>query len=478
MSFDNAIIFVKIHNLVHDLALSVAGKDVLHIKYDTRNIFEGTRHLLFSAVRLEGKEFPRFLLKLNKLRTFSFHFKVGPISKTCLDTLIKNFSCLRSLELGGSEFEELPSSIGTLKHLRFLNLKINRNIKALPITICNLVNLQTLCLSGCVMLQDLPRDFGNMLSLRTLYLTSKMTCFPKKGHAEGLRSLQCLWIENCDHLESLLGGMKNLTALRRLYIYECPSLTSFPAESLRYLTSLETLWILKCEKLNFLEEEDTMMELPRGLLSLVLQGIPKVKELPHGFENAAATIKYIRIDDCSLEILPEWLQKCASLSKLELINCMLLESLLLGMHQLTALRKLRIENCSRNLSRKCERGTGEYWPWISHIPEIHLKWHKSKKYLSFFIYNQCLQQSDPSNATQGMKKVYSVLCNRVASLYTRLLLTEYKPHIKCQIDTLPGPSFGSEQPSVISITRLLTAEYNIATLDCSQPNEGPKSISI
>ncbi|KAM7478166.1 hypothetical protein LguiA_026379 [Lonicera macranthoides] len=194
------------------------------------------------------------------------------------------------------------------------------------------------------------------------------------GHAEGIRSLQYLLIDSCDHLESLLGGMKNLTALRFLCIYECPSLTSLPAESMRYLTSLETLWIGHCENLNLLKEEDTMMELPKGLLSLQLWDIPKLKELPGGFENAAATIKYIVIDDCpSFEILPEWFQNCTSLTKLRFTNCMLLESLPLGMHQLTALRLLHIENCSETLGRKCERETGEYWPRISQIPEIYLK---------------------------------------------------------------------------------------------------------
>ncbi|KAM7521534.1 hypothetical protein LguiA_011436 [Lonicera macranthoides] len=43
---------------------------------------------------------------------------------------------------------------------------------------------------------------------------------------------------------------------------------------------------------------------------------------------------------------------------------------------------------------------------------------------------------------------------------------------------LSGSSFGSEQPSVISVTRLLTAEHNIATLGRFQPNEGPESMTF
>ncbi|KAM7481506.1 hypothetical protein LguiB_006089 [Lonicera macranthoides] len=379
MTFDGAAVFVKMHDLVHDLALFVAGKEVSHVKYDTKNIFKGTRHLLFSAIKLEGNEFPHFLLKLNKVQSYSFQFKVDPISKRFIDTLIKTFKCLRFLELGGSEFEGLLSSIGTLNHLRYLSLGGNSKIKALPNTICNLVNLQTLYLNGCVMLQDLPRDFGNLSNLTSLYLTSKMTSFPGKVQVEGLISLQYLGILSCYDLQSLLEGMQNLTALRQLFIYDCPNLNSLRAGSMS-LTSLKVLWIWKCEKLNLFQEEDTMIELPRGLLSLALSEIPKLKELPRGFENAAATIKYIAIEDCPcFEILPEWLKKCTCLTKLQMINCTLLECLPLGMHQLTALRDLRIINCSENLKKKCKRETGEYWPWIAQIPVIYLEQLESKK---------------------------------------------------------------------------------------------------
>ncbi|KAM7460282.1 hypothetical protein LguiA_035800 [Lonicera macranthoides] len=76
---------------------------------------------------------------------------------------------------------------------------------------------------------------------------------------------------------------------------------------MRYLTSLETLWITRSEKLYLSKEYDTMMELPRGLLSLSLMKILNLKELPRGFVSATATIKYIRIKDCPFEILPELL---------------------------------------------------------------------------------------------------------------------------------------------------------------------------
>ncbi|KAM7497349.1 hypothetical protein LguiA_021763 [Lonicera macranthoides] len=146
-----------------------------------------TASSMLLALNIERKEFPKSLLKLNRTRSFAFEFEAGPISKIFLDTLIKTFKCLRVLDLSGSEFEELPSSTGTLTHLRYLSIGGNRNIKALPNTICNLVSLQTLDLNGCFMLQDVPRDFGNILSLRCLRLTSQMTSFPEKRTSRGLK---------------------------------------------------------------------------------------------------------------------------------------------------------------------------------------------------------------------------------------------------------------------------------------------------
>ncbi|KAM7478134.1 hypothetical protein LguiA_026347 [Lonicera macranthoides] len=152
---------------------------------------------------------------------------------------------------------------------------------------------------------------------------------------------------------------QNFVVLRHLSITDCPSLTSLPAGSMMHLTSLEALWIIKCEKLNL----EKTMELPGSLLSLALSEIPKLKELPRGFKNASQTLKYMNIHGCpSFEILPDWLKKCNSLLRLNLYNCKRLESLPLGMtHQLTALQELHIVNCSEELNRKCDRETGKYW---------------------------------------------------------------------------------------------------------------------
>jgi Leucine-rich repeat (LRR) protein len=95
-----------------------------------------------------------------------------------VETCISKFKHLRLLDLSHSTLEALPSSIGTLKHLRYLNLEWNMQIKKLPNSICDLQNLETLLLDGCDELEELPRDIRKMVSIKYFEITTKQTCLP------------------------------------------------------------------------------------------------------------------------------------------------------------------------------------------------------------------------------------------------------------------------------------------------------------
>ncbi|KAM7502704.1 hypothetical protein LguiB_001608 [Lonicera macranthoides] len=291
----------------------VRTSDVIGTDHDKNRIIE---LLLSSSINIERKAFPKSLLKLNRVRLFLFEFEVGP----CNDPAPPQYDIVR--------FGQRPARLQpwNIYPHGFVSGSSRPAYTHPGIALATYLptRLTSEFLWDPKPMWDapfeysaaiyLPRDFCNLLSLRCLRLTSQMTSFPEKGLAEGLSSLQYMWISKCYHLESLLEGMRNLTALRLLYIFDCSSLQ---AQCMRHLTSLETLRIWKCEKFNWLEEEEKMMELPRGLLSLTLSGIPK-----DGSANYTTGIAY--------------------------------------------------KNCSEELSRKCERETGEYWHRISQIPEIQL----------------------------------------------------------------------------------------------------------
>ncbi|XP_022898589.1 putative disease resistance protein At3g14460 [Olea europaea var. sylvestris] len=194
-SSDNASCFVM-HDLLNDLAMSVAGDKCLRMDGALQENLPGkvsvnVRYLSFE--RNEYETYPRFnfLDKVPKLRTFlplqyGFH-----LSQRILLQLFANSCCLRFLYLNGYGIYELPDSIGDLRHLRYLGLA-ETPLTWLPESVCTLINLHVLILSGCTRLTKLPTSMENLINLRHLDIsdTGELHEMPR-GIAQ-LTSLQTL----------------------------------------------------------------------------------------------------------------------------------------------------------------------------------------------------------------------------------------------------------------------------------------------
>ncbi|KAL6227889.1 hypothetical protein ACLB2K_001844 [Fragaria x ananassa] len=343
-----------IHDLVHDLAISVAQVEYSTVNSRPSSGFDMVRHVSVSKKDLFGEEakMPDFIFKSTKLRTCLIP-EDGEINQYFVKTCISRFKYMRVLDISGSPLEELPSSIGSLFHLRLLDLSSNDKIKRLPNSICQLLKLESLILGRCTALEEIPKDIGNMINLRSLWITTQQTYLPKE--IRHLTLLQSFYFSDCVNLKSLSVEIQFLTNLRRLWIYSCANLESLPP-NMKLLTALHTLIIDECEKLDLMKTTEG----PQGLRSFVLRK-SDLEVLPPWLEDSAKVLQSIELADCDnlTEILE--LQKFTFLEQLRIDYCSNLLALPEGLHCLSEFRELEINNCPK-LSESCKRQLkGQDW---------------------------------------------------------------------------------------------------------------------
>nr|XP_023891717.1 putative disease resistance protein RGA3 [Quercus suber] len=349
----------KMHDLVHDLALSIA-KGECSVVTKKSTLAAKVCHL---SLLENGQEVTTQLEKLSKVQTIIF---ITEQPASLIEACIPRFKYLRVLDLINSSFEVLPSSIGSLKHLRYLDLSDNHIIKQLLDSICKLHNLQTLLLGNCSNLEQLPKGITDIICLRFLVVTTKHTCLLEKA-VGCLDSLRFLGIGDCKNLKCVFEGMEEgrLTNLRTLIVGGCPSLTTLSL-SIKHLTALENLIIEDCEELSLTDNEENQ-DLKLSLRLLKFDNLTKLEVLPQWLQASANTLQHLEIVDCcNFTALPEWLPHLKSLKTLRIKYCPVFSSLPEGMQDLTALREFQIEDCPK-LSSKCRE---EVRHKIAHVPNI------------------------------------------------------------------------------------------------------------
>ncbi|KAI9116268.1 hypothetical protein K1719_012435 [Acacia pycnantha] len=219
------IVQCKMHDLIHDLALSITKKECYIVKserIEEKNIGDGIRHL---SSHFDGDwEFQFGNVKTKRVRTIlspkgqcyfiRSHFSSRFFHPICRSTtsLPKH---LRVLDLANERLE-IPKSIGNLKHLRYLDLSGNLELKKLPQGITNLHNLLNLRLNMCKNLIQLPKDMKRLVRLRHLELDDCVSLTSLPESIGSLTSLQELRLSLLSHIIAKAIPAASLASLQSL----------------------------------------------------------------------------------------------------------------------------------------------------------------------------------------------------------------------------------------------------------------------
>ncbi|XP_006662833.1 disease resistance protein RPM1-like [Oryza brachyantha] len=247
----------KMHDLVRDLALSIAKEENFGSADDYGTMIEMDRDVRrLSSCGWKDNSAPK--LKLPRLRTLVL-LRTISASPYMLDSILSESKYLTVLELQDSEITELPKSVGNLFNLRYIGLRLTK-VKSLPDTIENLSNLHTLDIKQ-TKIEKLPRGIVNIKKLR--HLLADRYADEKQEEFRYFIGVQ---------------APKDLSNLKELQTLETVQASKELAEQLKKLMKLRSVWIDNISSTDCAKLFATLSDMPL-LSSLLLSARDKNEAL-------------------------------------------------------------------------------------------------------------------------------------------------------------------------------------------------------
>ncbi|XP_034913265.1 putative disease resistance protein RGA3 [Populus alba] len=305
----------KMHDLMHDLAQSIAAQECYTTEGDGElEIPKTARHVAFYNKSIASSSEVLKVLSLRSLLVRNEQYGNGwgkiPGRKH------------RALSL--RNIRAMPKSICDLKHLRYLDVS-GSEIKTLPESTTSLQNLQTLDLSSCGQLIHLPKGMKHMKTLVYLDITG---CYSLRFMPAGMGQLICLrkltmFIVDGENGRRIseLEGLNNLAGeLRIVDLVNVKNLKDATSANLKLKKALLSLTLSWYENGSYLFHPGSLVP-PQQRKSVIQENNEEVLEGLQTHSN----LKKLRICGYGGSRFPDWMMNLnmtlPNLVEMELSAC-------------------------------------------------------------------------------------------------------------------------------------------------------------
>ncbi|CAL5089781.1 unnamed protein product [Urochloa decumbens] len=348
------------HDLVHDLAISVLGDKILD---QSKQGNTGGSTCCYGLLIDCSK--PLDSCTASPARLSALRFLVCPVINKLHGAAFELAESLKILDLSGCSIHKLPDSIGGLKQLRYLNAPRIQD-RMVPECIAKLSNLRYLSLHGSWAILTLPESIGEMEGLVHLDLSGCVGIEKLPGSFGNLKSLEHVDFTNCGKISGISQCLATLTKLQYLNLSNCKNIGYLP----KALSRLRELHYLNLSNSSYISGNKYLNQSSSGQLRIIrlpeaLGSLTELKylnlshqftegKLPASFSNNLCNLVHLDLSGCSfLQDVAAALNGLTKLQYLDLYKCSSLNAMD-GLHEafgnLSELRHLNLGSCIINIA--------------------------------------------------------------------------------------------------------------------------------